>query len=130
MPITVTAFTAAATQRRGIRNIQDVANLTPGLSFDKGFALQDTRPNIRGLHTTRGRPPIGVLLDGIDASSEALAASGGSNLMNMKLVDVERIEVVKGPQRALYGRVGSAAPSTTCPRSRILKTSRATPRSM
>ncbi len=105
VPMTVTAFTAESIQKQGIRNVQDVAKLTPGLSWDKGFAPQDTRPNIRGLPTTRGRPPIGILLDGIDISSESLATAGGSSLMNMKLVDVERIEVVKGPQSALYGRV-------------------------
>ena len=105
VPLTVTAFTADAIERSGIRNVQDVAKLTPGLSWDKGFAPQDTRPNIRGLPTTRGRPPIGILLDGIDISSESIATAGGSSMMNMKLVDVERIEVVKGPQSALYGRV-------------------------
>jgi len=105
VPITVTAFSAETIQRQGIRTIGDVAKLTPGLNFDKGFAPQDTRPSIRGLPTTRGRPPIGILLDGIDISSESIGTSGGSNLMNLKLVDVERIEVVKGPQSALYGRV-------------------------
>jgi len=105
VPISVTAFTAETIQRRGIRNVQDIAKQTPGLSFDKGFAPQDTRPNIRGLPTTRGRPPVGILLDGIDISSESIATAGGSSLMNLKLVDVERIEVVKGPQSALYGRV-------------------------
>ncbi len=105
VPLTVVPFTAVEVERQGIRNIQDVAKLTPGLSWDKGFAPQDTRPNIRGLPTTRGRPPIGILLDGIDVSSESIATAGGSSLMNLKLVDVERIEVVKGPQSALYGRV-------------------------
>jgi outer membrane receptor protein involved in Fe transport len=105
VPLTVTAFTAESIQRQGIRTVNDIAKLTPGLSFDKGFAPQDTRPNIRGLPTTRGRPPVGILLDGIDISSESIATAGGSQLMNLKLVDVERIEVVKGPQSALYGRV-------------------------
>jgi len=105
IPMSVTAFTAESIESRGIRNVQDVIKYTPGLSFDKGFAPQDTRPNIRGLPTTRGRPPVGVLLDGIDISSESIATAGGSSLMNLKLVDVERIEVVKGPQSALYGRV-------------------------
>lgn len=105
VPLSVTAFTSEAIANRGIRNIADVARLTPGLSFDKGFAPQDTRPSIRGLPTTRGRPPIGILLDGIDISSESIATAGGSSFMNLKLVDVERIEVVKGPQSALYGRV-------------------------
>jgi iron complex outermembrane recepter protein len=105
IPLSVTAFNAEAVERQGIRNVNDIAKLTPGLSFDKGFAPQDTRPNIRGLPTTRGRPPIGILLDGIDISSESIATAGGSNLMNLKLVDVEQINVVKGPQSALYGRV-------------------------
>ena len=54
VPISVQAFTAERIEAQGIRNMQDIANLTPGLSFDKGFAPQDTRPNIRGLPTTRG----------------------------------------------------------------------------
>jgi len=105
VPLTVTAFTSENIERLGIRGITEIAKYTPGLSFDKGFAPQDTRPNIRGLPTTRGRPPIGILLDGIDISSESVGTAGGSSLMNLKLVDVERIEVVKGPQSALYGRV-------------------------
>lgn len=86
VPLTITAFTSETIQRQGIRSVQDVAKLTPGLSWDKGFAPQDTRPNIRGLPTTRGRPPIGILLDGIDMSSESIATAGGSSMMNMKLV--------------------------------------------
>lgn len=105
VPLTVTALSAEAIETKGIRDIADVAKLTPGLFFDKGFVQQDTRPNIRGLPSTRGRPPVGVLLDGIDISSESIASAGGGNLANLKLVDFERIEVVKGPQSALYGRV-------------------------
>jgi outer membrane receptor protein involved in Fe transport len=105
VPITVTAFSEEAITRQGIKTVNEIAKFTPGLNFDRGFAPQDTRPNIRGLPTTRGRPPIGILLDGIDISSESIGTAGGSNLMNLKLVDVERIEVVKGPQSALYGRV-------------------------
>ena len=105
IPMSITAFTAVQIERGGIRNVEDVARLTPGLTFDLGFAPQDTRPSIRGLPATRGRPPVGILLDGIDVSSESIQTAGGGNLMNMRLVDVERIEVVKGPQSALYGRV-------------------------
>ena len=104
IPFTVTAFTSEMIDRQGIRSIDDVARLVPGLIFDKGFAPQDTRPSIRGLPATRGRPPVGILLDGIDTSSQAITTGGGGNLMNLRLVDVERIEVVKGPQSALYGR--------------------------
>lgn len=105
IPLSVTAFTATDIERAGIARIEDIAKLTPSLFFDQGFSAQDTRPTIRGLPASRGRPPIGVLIDGVDVSTEAVATSGGGTLLNLRLLDVERIEVVKGPQSALYGRV-------------------------
>jgi iron complex outermembrane recepter protein len=104
VPLTITAYSAGTIERRNIKNVQDVIKLTPGLNFDKGFAPQDTRISIRGLPVVRGKPPVGILVDGIDISSEAISTAGGSTLVNVKLVDVEQIEVVKGPQSALYGR--------------------------
>lgn len=104
IPLTITAFTEQMIEDRAIRNAQDVVKYTPGLNYDKGFGPQDTRISIRGLPVIRGKPPVGVLLDGIDISSEALSTAGGSALVNVKLVDVESIAVVKGPQSALYGR--------------------------
>ena len=105
IPLSVTAFTATDIERAGITRIDDIAKLTPSLIFEQGFSAQDTRPTIRGLPATRGRPPIGVLIDGVDVSTEAVTTAGGGTLLNLRLLDVERIEVVKGPQSALYGRV-------------------------
>ncbi|MBM3515191.1 MAG: hypothetical protein FJX59_15985, partial [Alphaproteobacteria bacterium] len=105
IPLSVTAFTIEQIERAGIARIDDIAKLTPSLVFDQAFSAQDTRPTIRGLPATRGRPPIGILIDGVDVSSEAISTAGGGNLLNLRLIDVERIEVVKGPQSALYGRV-------------------------
>jgi len=105
IPLTITAFDAAALERNRIQDISDLAKYTPGLVFDEGFVPQDTRPQIRGLPATRGRPPVGVLIDGIDVSSESMLTAGGGMLANLRLLDTERIEVVKGPQSALYGRV-------------------------
>ncbi len=104
IPLTITAYSAESIERRNIRSVEDVVKFTPGLNYDKGFAVQDTRISIRGLPVVRGKPPVGVLLDGIDISSESIATAGGSSLVNIKLVDVESIAVVKGPQSALYGR--------------------------
>ena len=105
VPLSVTVFSAELIERAGIARIDDIARLTPSLVFEQNFSAQDTRPIIRGLPATRGRPPIGVLIDGVDVSSEAVATAGGGNLLNLRLIDVDRIEVVKGPQSALYGRV-------------------------
>lgn len=108
VPIVIEVITAEQIAQRGINNIEDIARYTPGLTFDRGISLQDTRPVIRGLPATRGRPPVGVLLDGIDISTEALGNAGGGSLLNSRLLDLERIEVVKGPQSALYGRAAFA----------------------
>ena len=104
VPISVDAFTSAEIDRKGISDITDVARLSPSIQFDESFAQSDTRITVRGLSPTRGRQNVALLLDGIDVSSEAISSSGGSLLLNTRLVDIERIEVILGPQMALYGR--------------------------
>jgi outer membrane receptor protein involved in Fe transport len=104
VPLAVTAIGADALQREGIKDIEGVIDRDPSLGFDRGIAPYDTRIVIRGLSPTRGRPNVATLVDGIDVSSEAIGVAGGSLLINPRLVDIERIEIVKGPQSALYGR--------------------------
>ncbi|MDJ0928078.1 MAG: TonB-dependent receptor [Gammaproteobacteria bacterium] len=104
VPFTVTAFGREAIERKGINRIGDIAKLTPSVQFDESFAQSDTRVVVRGLSPTRGRQNVAFLVDGIDLSSEAITSSGGSLLVNTRLLDVERIEVLKGPKVALYGR--------------------------
>jgi outer membrane receptor protein involved in Fe transport/outer membrane protein OmpA-like peptidoglycan-associated protein len=104
VPDTVTAITADQIQQYGIKNLADVAALTPGLTYDEGISRLDTRPAIRGLYVQRGRPSVAILVDGFDVTSESIVSAGGGSLMNQSLLDIERIEVVEGPQSVLYGR--------------------------
>ncbi len=104
VPLAVTAITADQIQREGVRDIEDIIARDPSLRFDSGIAPYDTRIVIRGLSPTRGRPNVAALVDGIDVSSESIGVAGGSLLINPRLIDIERIEIVKGPQSALYGR--------------------------
>jgi outer membrane receptor protein involved in Fe transport len=104
VPIAVTAISAETLQREGVKDVQDITARDPSLSFDKGIAAYDTRIVIRGLSPTRGRPNVATLIDGIDVSSESVGVAGGSLLINPRLVDIARVEIVKGPQSALYGR--------------------------
>ena len=108
VPLSVSVFSSEAIQRAGITGFADIARLTPSLILDRDFGGQDLRPTIRGLPATRGRPPVGILLNGVDVSSEAVGTAGGGLLLNMQQLDLERVEVVKGPQSALYGRVAFA----------------------
>ncbi len=104
VPISVSVLENEQLTRLGVNSLDDVTRLTPSLVLDEGFAPQDTRVVIRGLAPTRGRQNVAFLQDGIDISSEAIITAGGSLLTNPRLYDLERIEVVKGPQSALYGR--------------------------
>ena len=105
VPISVTAFTVADMERKGMNNLEDITRQTAGVIFDNGgMSAQDMTVIMRGLNPTRGRQNVAILQDGIDVSSESILTAGGSLLMNTRLFDIERVEVVKGPQMALYGR--------------------------
>lgn len=108
VPVAVAAFSEQRIDQEAIRTLDDIAALTPFLQFDTGFWPSDTRVSIRGLFARSGRPSAAILIDGIDASGEAFQSAGGSALLNQRLLDIERIEVVRGPQSALYGRAAFA----------------------
>ncbi len=95
-PVAITAFTAADIKSARIESIADVAKLTPGLNFTPLFGRQNQLPIIRGAAQTLGPLNVGVFLDGIYLS--------GKGSVDLELNDLERIEVVEGPQSALYGR--------------------------
>ena len=104
VPIAINAISAEELDRKAINNIGDMTKGLSSIEFDEGASNSDTRITIRGLSPTRGRQNVAVLVDGIDVSTEAISNSGGGVLLNTRLVDIERIEIVKGPQMALYGR--------------------------
>ncbi len=105
VPIAVSALTAEQISRQGIVDLTGVTKLDPSVLFDTSFGNQDTRITIRGLSNTRGRSNVAFLVDGIDVTTENSISAGSGLLANKRLLnDVERIELVKGPQSALYGR--------------------------
>ena len=108
VPIAVDVLSATQIDVRGINSTADVAKYVTSMQFDQGFAPQDTRIVIRGLSPTRGRQNVAVLLDGIDITSQSIQTNGGTLLINPRLFDAERVEIVKGPQNALYGRTAFA----------------------
>ncbi|WP_375269139.1 TonB-dependent receptor [Phenylobacterium sp.] len=105
VPVTVTAFGAEQVEEARIRQVADVAGLTPGLQFD-AFPSSQPRVAIRGIGSSdrgaAGDPSAAVFLDEIYIGRPAAVA--------FDAFDVERIEVLKGPQGTLFGRnvVGGA----------------------
>ena len=108
VPMSVNVITSDVLDRMGIKDLQDITKLDSSLVFDKGFAPDDIRVVVRGIDNGRGRPVVATVIDGVDISSEALATAGASQLISPRLIDIERIEIVKGPQIALYGRTAFA----------------------
>lgn len=104
VPLAIDAITERTLEERGIRDVGDVAELSPSLIFDEGLVPTDTRPVIRSLSSNRGRANVATLVDGVDVSGESMTTGGGGLTANMRLMDLERVEVIKGPQSALYGR--------------------------
>lgn len=104
VPLAITALGGDDIERLNLQDLSDITQQDTSVQFDEGFTPSDTRITIRGLSPTRGRPNAATLIDGIDVTSEAVSNAGGSTLINPRLIDVERIEIVKGPQSALYGR--------------------------
>ena len=98
VPLAITSFDAATLERNHVRNLNDLAYLTPGLSITSGGSEFGVNPIIRGqtnLNGGSGDPNVAVFIDGIYISN--------NTAINVGLTDIERIEVVKGPVSALYG---------------------------
>ena len=96
-PYAVTAFTAQAIQDAGIRRIGDFVALTSNVTLAKSQGIGTSFLTIRGLAQVRnGESPVATIIDGV------LQFSGIQ--FRQELFDVESIEVVKGPQGAIYGR--------------------------
>jgi len=98
VPLSITAFGADTIEAARILSLQDVADLTPGLSFFSPFGENLPTPVIRGVAPTDifGETNAAIFVDGVYIE--------GREGLNFSQLDVERIEVVKGPQSALYGR--------------------------
>ncbi|MGD9598322.1 MAG: TonB-dependent receptor [Steroidobacteraceae bacterium] len=95
VPLSITAIGESDIQAMGISRVEDIAALTPGFSFRQGFGRGFERPVIRGMSNIQGSPNASFFIDGVFVNGSIT----GYNLDN-----VERIEVIRGPQSALFGR--------------------------
>ncbi len=103
-PISITAFTGASLEEQNITNVSQIAEATPNLIFDAGAPISGTSSAasvyIRGIgqidFTLTTEPGVGIYVDGVYLSQSI----GGV----LDLLDIERIEVLRGPQGTLFGR--------------------------
>lgn len=105
VPLTLSVFGAKQIEAARIVQVQDVANRTPGLAFDN-FPSSQPRPVLRGIGSSdrgaAGDPSVSVFVDEV--------YYGRPSAVAFDAFDVDRIEVLKGPQGTLLGKnvVGGA----------------------
>jgi iron complex outermembrane recepter protein len=102
IPISVSAVSAEDMDRAGAGDFHDLLLSIPGVSFSSSEPGQ-SRYSIRGISTAASSPTVGIYLNDI---SLITIGTGFSGATDPSLVDLERVEVLKGPQGTLYG--GSA----------------------
>ena len=97
VPVTVQAFTAAEIKSAGIERPSDFIALTPGVAQVQTAEAGDLQVVIRGINTGRdAETNFALVVDGVLQTNP--------NALNQELNNVTQIEVLKGPQGALYGR--------------------------
>ena len=97
VPLSIRAMSGKELQEKSITSITELALFTPGLSYSPDFGRSSERPVIRGISALRPEAPqpVSVFIDGIFMRDGTLG---------LALDDAQRVEVIKGPQSALYGR--------------------------
>ena len=97
VPIAITAFTENTIAQAGIERPSDFISLMPNVTIVDTANVGDTQVSIRGIVSTRdAESTFAYVVDGV--------LNTNPNSFNEELVDIQQIEVLKGPQGALYGR--------------------------
>ncbi|WP_298127533.1 TonB-dependent receptor [Brevundimonas sp.] len=104
VPIVVTTLSQETLQNAGVSDIKDLQILTPGLTVTSTASEASTTARIRGVGTVGDNPglesSVGVVIDGVYRSRNSVGFGD--------LGELQRIEVLKGPQGTLFGKNTSA----------------------
>jgi iron complex outermembrane receptor protein len=100
VPIAITALGAEALEQRGIKDLNDIARATPSLNITSNNGLGYSNVSIRGIASATGAATTGVYID--DTPIQQRNDSLGPPLAP-QVFDLERVEVLRGPQGTLYG---------------------------
>lgn len=97
IPESVVAYTSEDIKVKGINNVQTFADQIPNVNFTTSQNIGNNFITVRGIsHIRNGESPIAFVIDGVTLPD--------ANLINQELFDLALIEIVKGPQGALYGK--------------------------
>ncbi len=98
VPISISAYTQETMDVKGIRDFTDIARFTPGVTID---ANQTNSISIRGISSSGGAGTTGIYIDDTPIQIRALGFNPDDTLP--KTFDMDRVEVLRGPQGTLFG---------------------------
>ena len=108
VPISIAVFSQEKLDVQGVRAIDDLARLTPGVTFERNgvgasgdYNDEITDINIRGIDSTAGTPTVAVYID--DTPIQSRRIGFGTFNAYPALFDLDRVEVLRGPQGTLFG---------------------------
>jgi iron complex outermembrane receptor protein len=101
VPASITALTADTLEAAAVERAGDFVRLTPGVSLVQAAEVADAQVNIRGINGARdAENSFALIIDGVLQTNPAA--------FNREYSDLKQIEIVKGPQGAIYGRNAAA----------------------
>jgi outer membrane receptor protein involved in Fe transport len=100
IPLSVTALSGAAVAVKRINDLEDLSRAAPGISFNSGAMEGTNNISIRGVSSTAGSATVGTYIDDVSITIPNLFYEGNAE---PRLPDLDRIEVLRGPQGTLYG---------------------------
>ena len=106
VPVSIAAYSQERLDTQGVRSIDDLTRLTPGITFQRqgsftNYNAEDSEIAIRGVQSNAGPATTGIYLDDTPIQSRHL--SFGTLNAYPALFDLERVEVLRGPQGTLFG---------------------------
>jgi iron complex outermembrane recepter protein len=97
VPVSVSAFTQETMDKQGIKSFSEIARYTPGVTFDD--STKDVA--IRGIQSNAGDATTGIYIDDTPIQLRTLGFNSNNTLP--AVFDLDRVEVLRGPQGTLFG---------------------------
>jgi outer membrane receptor protein involved in Fe transport len=100
VPISIATLTSEDLDQLGAKTMSDIARAVPNFTVAPTGPLGISQPAIRGVFSPAGAATVGVYLDEVPIQVRSIGFVGNSDV---KLFDLERVEVLRGPQGTLFG---------------------------
>jgi iron complex outermembrane receptor protein len=103
VPLSISVIDGEALSERGAASLVDYAGYVPGMQVSNTGTPGQTTVTLRGVAPLNASQTVGIYLDDGPVGSSAIYNRGGQFTIDLMPYDLERVEVLKGPQGTLYG---------------------------